>query len=81
MVFKTFETPILNENMKTGPLSYLDLRKMGSRTPPHIDLGLLYMLDSLSVNLTQGVAKRWQTALPQNGLDRVFRGRLAPSLS
>ena len=29
----------------------------------------------------QGVAKRWQTALPQNGSVRVCRGRLAPSLS
>ena len=29
----------------------------------------------------QGVAKRQQTALPQNAAVRVFRGRLAPSLS
>ena len=30
---------------------------------------------------SQGVAKRWQTALSQNASVRVCRGRLAPSLS
>ena len=30
---------------------------------------------------SQGVAKRWQTTLPQNASVLVCRGRLAPSLS
>ena len=66
MIFKTFETPTLNENMKTDPLSYLNLPEIGSRTPLDMDLGLLYMLDSLSVNLTKNRRRQF---LYQNNND------------
>ena len=66
MIFKTFKTPILYKNMKTGPLSYPDLRETGSRTPLHMDLGLLYILDSLSVNLTKNTRRQF---LYQNNYD------------